>query len=107
MHRSLRITARYQVKNKIKETRIIWNCKSICDLLLVPTAEQKNEKKRELAKRLVEINARKREERLAEDRKQLEKLMNIKKCIERGETKEYQKQMRQNLINNREELEVK
>lgn len=70
------------------------------------TAEQKNEKKRELAKRLVEINARKREERLAEDRLQLQKLENIKKCHERGETKEYQKQMRQNLISNREELEV-
>ena len=70
-------------------------------------AEQKNEKKRELAKRLVEINARKREEKLAEDRKQLEKLINIKKCKERGETKEYQKQMRQNLISNRDELEVK
>lgn len=71
-----------------------------------PTAEQKNEKKRELAKRLVEMNARKREERLAEDRQQLEKLMNIKKCYERGETKEYQKQLRQNLLSNREELEV-
>lgn len=70
------------------------------------TAEQKNEKKRELAKRLVEINARKREERLAADRKQLEKLINIKKCHDRGETKEYQKQMRQNLISNRDELEV-
>lgn len=74
--------------------------------LLVKIAEQKNEKKRELAKRLVEINARKREERLAEDRQQLEKLINIKKCYDRGETKEYQKQMRQNLISNREELEV-
>lgn len=55
----------------------------------------------------MEINARKRDERLAEDRKQLEKLLNIKKCYESGETKEYQKRMRQNLISNREELEVK
>lgn len=59
-----------------------------------------------MAKRLVEMNARKREERLAEDKKQLEKLNNIKKCYDHGEMKEYQKQMRQNLISNREELEV-
>lgn len=70
------------------------------------TAEQKNEKKREMAKRLVEMNARKREERLIEDKKQLDKLTNIKKCYEHGEMKEYQKQMRQNLINNRDDLEV-
>lgn len=55
---------------------------------------------------MVEINARKRDERLAEDRQKLEKLINIKKCLDRGETKEFQKRMRQNLINNREELEV-
>lgn len=52
------------------------------------------------------MNARKREERLSEDRQQLEKLINIKKCYERGEMKEYQKGMRQNLLSNREELEV-
>lgn len=59
-----------------------------------------------MAKRLVEMNARKREERLIEDKQQLEKLINIKKCYDRGEMKDYQKQMRQNLISNREELEV-
>lgn len=52
------------------------------------------------------MNARKREERLIEDKQQLEKLINIKKCYDRGEMKDYQKQMRQNLISNREELEV-
>lgn len=65
------------------------------------------DKRRELAKRLVEINARKRDERLADDRKQLDKLMNIKKCYEKGEMKDYQKRMRQNLLNNKEELEVR
>lgn len=59
-----------------------------------------------MAKRLVEMNARKREERLVEDKHQLEKLIGIKKYYERGETKEYQKQMRQNLLNNHDELEV-
>lgn len=54
----------------------------------------------------MEVNARKREERLAEDKMQLEKLINIKKCYERGETKEYQKRMRQNLVSNKDELEV-
>lgn len=78
----------------------------ITNLMIRTIAEQKNEKKRELAKRLVEINARKREERLTEDRQKLEKLINIKKCHDRGETKEYQKQMRQNMISNRDELEV-
>lgn len=70
------------------------------------TAEQKNEKKREMAKRLVEMNARKREERMAEDRQQLEKLINIKKSYERGDMKEFQKLMRQNVLSNRDELEV-
>lgn len=59
-----------------------------------------------MAKRLVEMNARKREERLAEDRQHLEKLINIRKCYERGEMKDFQKQMRQNLLSNREELDV-
>lgn len=59
-----------------------------------------------MAKRLVEINARKREERLAEDRLQLDKLINIKNCYERGEMKEYQKQLRLCLLSNRDELEV-
>lgn len=75
-------------------------------LIRYRTAEQKMEKRRELAKRLVEINARKRDERLADDRKQLDKLRNIKKCYEKGEMKDYQKRMRQNLLNNKEELEV-
>lgn len=74
--------------------------------MLFRVAEQKNEKKREMAKRLVEMNARKREERLTEDRQQLEKLINIRKCYERGEMKDFQKQLRQNLLSNREELEV-
>lgn len=60
-----------------------------------------------MAKRLVEMNARKREERLAEDRQQLEKLINIKRCYDRGETKDYQKQMRQNMLGSLEELEVR
>lgn len=70
------------------------------------TTEQKIEKKRELAKRLAEINARKREERLSEDRQKLQKLNYIKSCSERGENKEFQKKMKQNMISGKDELNV-
>lgn len=69
-------------------------------------AEQKNEKKRELAKRLVEMNARKREERLAEDRQQLDKLKAIKGFHERNEMKDFQKRLKQNGLSNKDDLEV-
>lgn len=42
------------------------------------TAEQQKERKKEMARRLLEINARKREERLAEDEEQLNQLLSIK-----------------------------
>lgn len=38
-------------------------------------AEQQKERKKEMARRLLEINARKREERLAEDEEQLNQLL--------------------------------
>jgi actin-related protein 5 len=41
------------------------------------TAEQKIEKKKEMSRRLAEINARKREERLAEEEDQLQRLEDI------------------------------
>nr|XP_022915377.1 actin-related protein 5 [Onthophagus taurus] len=41
------------------------------------TLEQQKERKRELARRLTEINARKREERLAEDEEKLQQLLEI------------------------------
>lgn len=41
------------------------------------TVEQKNEKRKEMSRRLAEINARKREEKLAEDEEQLQKLDDI------------------------------
>lgn len=70
------------------------------------TVEQKNEKKRELAKRLADINARKRDERLADDKQQLQRLTHIKHCLDRGDTKEFQRQMRQNVIASKDELHV-
>lgn len=70
------------------------------------SVEQKNEKKRELAKRLADINARKRDERLTDDKQQLQRLTHIKKCLDRGDTKEFQRQLRQNMISNKDELNV-
>lgn len=64
------------------------------------------EKKRELAKRLAEINARKREEKLVEDENQLKKLLSIKQHSEKGENREFQRRLRQNLISSKDELEV-
>ncbi|XP_026726192.1 actin-related protein 5 [Trichoplusia ni] len=53
------------------------------------TAEQQKERKKEMARRLLEINARKREERLAEDEEQLNQLLSIKDMIEDGDTDEF------------------
>lgn len=41
------------------------------------SVEQQKERKKEMARRLLEINARKREERLAEDEEQLNQLLAI------------------------------
>lgn len=43
----------------------------------IVAAEQQKERKKEMARRLLEINARKREERLAEDEDQLNQLLSI------------------------------
>lgn len=43
--------------------------------LFLYLAEQQKERKKEMARRLLEINARKREERLAEDEEQLNQLL--------------------------------
>ncbi|KAG6443307.1 actin-related protein 5 [Manduca sexta] len=53
------------------------------------TAEQQKERKKEMARRLLEINARKREERLAEDEEQLNQLLAIQDMIEDGDTDEF------------------
>lgn len=53
------------------------------------TAEQQKERKKEMARRLIEINARKREERLAEDEEQLNQLLAIQDMIEDGDNDEF------------------
>ncbi|RZC37910.1 actin-related protein 5 [Asbolus verrucosus] len=56
---------------------------------IVPViVEQQKERKRELARRLTEINARKREERLIEDEEKLSQLLYIQEMTEAGVDKE-------------------
>lgn len=52
------------------------------------TAEQKNEKRKEMSRRLAEINARKREEKLAEDEEQLQRLEDILESYDDDEDEE-------------------
>lgn len=52
------------------------------------------------------MNARKREERLAEDRQQLDKLKAIRGFHERNEMKDFQKRLKQNGLSNKDDLEV-
>lgn len=70
------------------------------------TAEQKIEKKKELARRLTEINARKREERLADDEDQLQRMLAIRELLEEGEIDEFNATLKENDIANVEELDV-
>jgi actin-related protein 5 len=52
------------------------------------TIEQKNEKRKEMSRRLAEINARKREEKLAEDEEQLQRLEDILETYDDDEDEE-------------------
>lgn len=71
------------------------------------TAEQKMEKKRDLAKRLSEVNARRREEKLAEDESQLNQLLNIRELYDDDEefNDDFEEALRANQIEDLEELE--
>ncbi|XP_011506105.1 PREDICTED: actin-related protein 5 isoform X2 [Ceratosolen solmsi marchali] len=68
------------------------------------TVEQQKERKRELARRLMEINARKREERLAEDEEQLNQLLAIQELLEEGETEEFEEALQSYSLTNETEL---
>ncbi|KAJ6649385.1 Actin-related protein 5 [Pseudolycoriella hygida] len=69
------------------------------------TAEQKFEKKRELAKRLADINARKREEKLAEDEDQLQKLLMVKDLFDDGDYEEFNEALNEQSIPSYDELQ--
>ncbi|KAH0564365.1 actin-related protein 5 [Cotesia glomerata] len=68
------------------------------------TAEQQKERKRELARRLMEMNARKREERLAEDEEQLNQLLAIQDLVEEGELEEFEQAIKSFNLANEAEL---
>ncbi|XP_053988813.1 actin-related protein 5 isoform X1 [Hylaeus volcanicus] len=68
------------------------------------TVEQQKERKRELARRLMEINARKREERLAEDEEQLNQLLAVQDLLEEGETDEFDQALKSYSLANEADL---
>ncbi|XP_012282152.1 actin-related protein 5 [Orussus abietinus] len=68
------------------------------------TVEQQKERKRELARRLMEINARKREERLAEDEEQLNQLLAVQDLLEEGETDEFDQALKSYSLSNEADL---
>ncbi|KAK0180138.1 hypothetical protein PV327_005810 [Microctonus hyperodae] len=68
------------------------------------TVEQQKERKRELARRLMEINARKREERLAEDEEQLNQFLAVQDLLEEGEPEEFGKALKSYNLANEAEL---
>lgn len=69
------------------------------------SAEQKFEKKREMAKRLADINARKREEKLADDEGLVHKMLAIREMYEDGDHAEFEYSIKQMDIASYEELE--
>lgn len=84
-------------------------CTNICVGITINaliSAEQKFEKKRELAKRLADINARKREEKLAEDEDQLQKLLVAKDLFDDGDYEEFKEIIDEQSIPNYDELQV-
>lgn len=70
------------------------------------TAEQKTEKRKEMSRRLAEINARKREEKLAEDEDTLQRLEDLLESYEEDEDDEdIEMTMKEFNVSNYEELE--
>lgn len=59
-----------------------------------------------MARRLLEINARKREERLAEDEEQLNQLLSISDMIEDGDADEFNEALKGFDIKSYEDLQV-
>lgn len=101
---SLRQWASYEYyEQNVKKIQLSFNVPTTNTTL---TAEQKIEKKRELAKRLVEINARKRDSKLIEDQAQLERMHYTLGLHEDGEIEEFNSSLELMNISNLEELEV-
>lgn len=71
----------------------------------VLTVEQKLEKKKELARRLVEINARKREKNLFDDEELLQKLINIREMYFNQDEGNFEQALKEAEIASYEDLE--
>ena len=69
------------------------------------TAEQKVEKRKELSRRLAEINARKREEKLAEDEDLMDKLLNVQDLFDDEDNEEFEDALKDVNLSSYEELE--
>lgn len=69
------------------------------------TVEQKTEKRKEMSRRLAEINARKREEKLAEDEDQLQKLEEILESYDDDDEEEFEIGLKEFNLTTSEELE--
>ncbi|XP_075238261.1 actin-related protein 5 isoform X2 [Lycorma delicatula] len=68
------------------------------------TADQQRERRKELARRLIEINARKREEKLAEDEEQLNQLLAVQDLEDEGDEEELQESLKCFELQNTDEL---
>ncbi|XP_037936479.1 actin-related protein 5 [Teleopsis dalmanni] len=69
------------------------------------TVEQKNEKRRELGKRLIELNARRNREKLVEDEEQFMIMSDIRALHETGEKDKFQAALKDNELANLQELD--
>lgn len=69
------------------------------------TAEQKMEKRKEMSRRLADINARKREEKLAEDEDQLQRLEELLESYDDEDEEEFELGLKEFNVNTYEELE--
>lgn len=69
------------------------------------TTEQKTEKRKEMSRRLAEINARKREEKLAEDEDQLQRLEEIMESYDDEDEEEFEAGIKEFNLTTSEELE--
>lgn len=72
----------------------------------VLSAEQKVEKRKELSRRLAEINARKREEKLVEDEDLMQRLQQTRELYDEDDNEEFDFALKEFNLNSLEELDV-
>ncbi|XP_064632703.1 actin-related protein 5-like [Lineus longissimus] len=70
------------------------------------SSEQQKEKKDQQIRRLKEVNAKKREERLAEQQEKLQELLSLQELIEEDRIEEFQKALKQLEFSSAEELQA-